>query len=110
MPLLPTLNNTFLYKKERIDRTLSVFIDNSYSTISLKESLIQCSFFVYIQGEQNRSCQINFSAISCNLLFHLISKHRSLYSHMSFYHILYMGKEIYKAELSQIFKQKYRQS
>jgi len=110
MLLQPNLNDSFINHKRQINRHQFLLTDLSYCIISLEKDIIRCSFFIYVESEKDSYYQINFSAISCNLLFDLICKHSNLFHHISFYHILYIGKEIYKAELSKTFQQRYRQS
>lgn len=109
MLLPPSLNDSFLSKKKQVSQSQLLLIDSSYCMISIEGSVIKCSFFIYVDSKDCYS-QINFSAISCNLLFDLIAKHYNLCNYISFYHILYIGKEIYKAELAKTFQQTYRQS
>ena len=107
MFLLPILNDSFI--KQVSSRYLDYCFDSNYCIISLNRGIIKLSLFIIINQYNHQSCQINFSANSSYLLFHLISKHSSLYKYISLNHILYIGKEVYKAELSNIFHQVYIQ-
>ena len=87
-------------------------IDVDYSTISVYNNNLVFSFIVSVdqKEKQGRSCTVNFYALSYNHLFSLMNMHESLFCSISFGHALYIGKEVYKAELSKIFNQKYIQS
>ena len=85
-------------------------IDTNHSTIYLYKKKIIFSFIIVIDEQQSRYCLMNFYALSSAGLFSLVNKHKGLFLSISFHHILYIGKEIYKAELSQLFKQRYIQS
>ena len=85
-------------------------IDTNYSTIYIYKKKIIFSFVIVIDEIQYRCCKINFYASSSTKLYELISDQNILFLSISLYHILYIGKEIYRAELSQVFKQKYVQS
>ena len=87
-------------------------IDTNYSTISIYKKNLVFSFVVIgDKKEQNKlGCIVNFYALSYKQLFSLMSMYEALFCSISFRHALYMGKEIYKAELSKIFNQKYIQS
>jgi len=85
-------------------------IDTNHSIICIYKKKIIFSFVMVIDERQCRSCKINFYASSSTKLYELISKQNLLLLSISFYHILYIGKEIYRAELSEVFKQRYVQS
>ncbi len=109
MFLRPNLNDSFINQKQQLSQNQLLLTDSSYCMIAVERDMIRCSFFLYIEIK-DCYCQINFSALSSNLLFDLICKHYNLCNYISFYHILYIGKEIYKAELAKTFQQTYRQS
>lgn len=107
MFLLPILNDSFI--NEVSNKYLDFCFDSNYCIISLNRGIIKLSLFIIISQYNNQKYQINFSANSSYLLFHLISQHSSLYKYISLNHVLYIGKEVYKAELSNIFHQIYIQ-
>lgn len=92
------------------DLSLEKSIDNDYCMISLKKETIIISYFKYIQQKKFNICQVNFIALSSDSLFNLIIKHNLFFKYISLSHALYLGKEIYKAELSKTLLQKYVQS
>lgn len=110
MCLMPYLDDVFVDQKYKANLSYSLRIDNSYCLISLNKETICCSFFLYIKRRKDHYCQINFSAKSCNQLSNLICRHSTIRCSISFCHTLYIGKEIYKAELAKTFKQIYQQS
>ena len=57
-----------------------------------------------------RCCTVNFYASSSTRLYKVIGDQKFLFLSISLHHILYIGKEIYKAELSQLLRQIYVQS
>lgn len=87
-------------------------IDTNYSTISVyRENLVFSLVIIVDKKEQKKQgCKVNFYAFSYEELFSLINMYEAVFCSISFKHALYMGKEIYKAELSKIFNQKYLQS
>lgn len=85
-------------------------IGNDYCIISLRKENIIISYFRFIDKKKFNICQVNFISSSSNLLFDLINKHHLLVKSISLSHALYIGKEIYKAELSKILLQEYIQS
>lgn len=87
-------------------------IDTNYSTISVYKKNLVFSFVVILDKKKpkKRVCIVNFYALSYRQLFSLINIYEALFCSISFKHALYIGKEIYKAELSKIFNQKYIQS
>ena len=108
MFLLSILNDSFIKYI-----SIAMFrIDTDYSTISVYNNNLVFSFVVIVdkKEQKRRGCIVNFYAFSYQRLFFLINMYQGLFGSISFGHALYMGKEIYKAELSKIFKQKYIQS
>lgn len=87
-------------------------IDTDYSTISVHKENLVFSLVIIVdkKGQKKRDCKVNFYAFSYKELFSLINIYEAIFCSISFRHALYMGKEIYKAELSKIFNQKYLQS
>lgn len=85
-------------------------IDTNHSIISLYKKKIIFSFFIVINEKKNQACILNFYASSSFRLFEIINNYKSLFSSISLDHILYIGQEVYKAELSQLLKQRYVQS
>ena len=87
-------------------------IDTGYSTISIYKNNLVFSFVFIVdkKKQRRRGCIVNFYAFSYKQLFFLINIYEALFGSISFGHAVYIGKEIYKAELSKIFKQKYIQS
>ena len=109
MFLFPVLNDSFV-KLVRINNShLNTVIDHNYCIISLEKNSIQLSLFIIKNHNTKCVFQINFCAISSHEIFYLINQHKNISQHISFSHALYMGKEIYKAELSKIFQQIYIQ-
>jgi hypothetical protein len=82
--------------------------DSSYCVIDVKDDILRFSLF--IARNNHMLCQVNFYANSSTLLFYLINQHSMIFEYISFEHALYVGREIYKAELSKILCQKYIQS
>lgn len=110
MFLLPLLNDSFI-KQIQYDYQLSdLCIDSNYCILNFSDNMIIVSLFVIANKCKHRVCRINFYAVSCELLLNLISQHNSIYTYLSFSHALYLGKEIYKMELSKVFNQIYVQS
>nr|YP_009502187.1 hypothetical protein [Porolithon onkodes]ASB29788.1 hypothetical protein [Porolithon onkodes] len=85
-------------------------IDNNYSTLSLYKKHIVLSFIMVRDRKKYFPCKVNFYAPSSAKLSALMNEYSSLFSLVSLSHLLYIGKEIYKVEISTIFKQKYIQS
>ena len=85
-------------------------IDNNYSTFSFRKKHIVFSFFIIRDQNKHFFCTVNFYASSSTKLFALMNEYNSLFLSISLSHLLYIGQEIYKAEISKIFKQKYIQS
>lgn len=110
MFLLPLLNDSFIKQLQSDYQLLNLCIDNNYCIINFNKNMIIVSIFVTIDKYKNRLCRINFYAISCELLLNLMDQHKSMHFYVSFSHALYLGKEIYKMELSNIFNQGYVQS
>ena len=87
-------------------------IDINYSTISIYKNNLVFSLVVIVDKKKKKrgGCIVNFYAFSYKQLLILINMHDNLFGSISFGHALYIGKEIYKAELSKIFNQNYIQS
>lgn len=110
MFLLPLLNDSFIKQIQLDYQSLNLCIDSSYCIVNFNRNMIIVSIFVINDKYKNRVCRINFYAISCELLLNLIGQHKSIHYYVSFSHALYLGKEICKVELSNIFNQVYVQS
>lgn len=110
MFLLPLLNDSFIKQIQSDYQLLNLCIDNNYCIINFNKNMIIVSIFVVTDKYKNRVCRMNFYAISCELLLNLIGQHKSINAYVSFRHALYLGKEIYKIELSKVFHQGYVQS
>lgn len=80
-----------------------------YCQIRTKNLTILCSYFIF-QIHQDCYCQIDFYGSSCKHIFYLIGNHQYINNNILFSHALYLGKEIYKAELTQQLSQVYIQS
>lgn len=97
-------------KKER-RLTCNLLLDKGYCLIYAANNIITCSYFSADTTQHSSLfCRINFSAISSDLLLDLIVKHEKLPRSISLSHAFYIGKEIYKVELSQVLSQRYVQS
>lgn len=110
MFLLPQINYVFLKNIKYNRRISDDVIDSNYCVITVKNNLIICSYFRFSENNFCQYSQIDFSSSSADLLFDLISEHYDLSQSISLSHALYLGKEIYKAELALIFLQVYVQS
>nr|YP_010985820.1 hypothetical protein RMF00_pgp199 [Grateloupia asiatica]WOL36738.1 hypothetical protein [Grateloupia asiatica] len=89
-------------------------MDNFYCLIRLqKNKVILLFLFESIQsGVENYNKKVYpicFTAVSADLMYILLSKH-NLLKKFSINHILYIGQELYKAELSILFNQLYVQN
>nr|YP_010986223.1 hypothetical protein UYL67_pgp197 [Pachymeniopsis lanceolata]WOL37141.1 hypothetical protein [Pachymeniopsis lanceolata] len=89
-------------------------MDGFYCLIRLqKNRIISLCLFESIQaniGSYNKKIYpICFTAVSADLMYILLSKH-NLLKKFSINHILYIGQELYKAELSTVLKQVYIQN
>nr|YP_009541596.1 hypothetical protein [Synarthrophyton chejuense]AYR05605.1 hypothetical protein [Synarthrophyton chejuense] len=85
-------------------------IFRDYFIITIKNGFIVCSYFRYSEKDNCKYCQIDFSSCYIEKLLFLISRHSALSKSISFSHAFYLGKEIYKAQLSIILFQSYVQS
>ena len=109
MFLLPILNDSFIKSIQVHNKALNIAVDGSYCVITLSKNKLKCSFFIIFNKNTVKICQVNFCAISCDILFYLISQHYAMSQYISVGHALYIGKEIYKAELSNTLNQIYIQ-
>lgn len=110
MFLLPILKDNLIKEINVSNLILKQSIDSDYCIISSRNKGIVISYFRCINKNKFKICQINFIASSSDLLFNLIVKHNLLFQSISLGHALYLGKEVYKAELAKIFLQIYIQS
>lgn len=110
MFLSPFCNNSFVKEIKRQHCQLERFPDDNYFLIYVKANRIVCLYFILNGLNESPICHVNFSALSSDLLISLISRHKSLSQFISMSHALYLGKEIYKAELSRVCSQLYVQS
>nr|YP_008144696.1 hypothetical protein [Grateloupia taiwanensis]AGO19819.1 hypothetical protein [Grateloupia taiwanensis] len=89
-------------------------MDDFYCLIRLqKNRTISLCLFESIQNNiknYNKNVYpICFTAVSADSMYILLSKH-DLVKKLSMNHVLYIGQELYKAELSVIFDQSYVQN
>nr|BCB92343.1 hypothetical protein [Grateloupia asiatica] len=89
-------------------------MDNFYCLIRLqKNRTISLCLFESIQNSlenyDKNIYPICFTAVSADSMYILLSKH-DLFKKLSINHVLYLGQELYKAELSVIFNQSYVQN
>jgi len=110
MFLLPILKDYLINEIDLSNLRLKQSIDSDYCIIVSKKEGIIISYFRSINKNKSNICQVNFIASSSDLIFNLIVKHNLLSKSISLGHALYIGKEIYKAELSKILLQLYIQS
>lgn len=110
MFLVPIFKESTIAYINFYNSSIKKTIDKDYCIVSLDNKLIIISYFIKNNQNQNNLCKINFIASSSDLLFDLMNKHKLLVQSISLSHSLYIGKEIYKAELSEIFCQSYIQS
>lgn len=85
-------------------------LDTNYCLICLDNSVIVLSYFFVDTYRLNQACQINFSAMSSDLLLDLICQHKKISQGVSLSHAFYIAQEVYKAELSKSLSQSYTQS
>lgn len=110
MILSPILNDSFIKQAQSRNKFLINIIDSNYCIISMKNNIISLSLFIKMNRSQERICQINIYAVSSHIFFYLVSQHLSISQHLSLSHAFYIGKEMYKAELSIALQQVYIQS
>ena len=109
MCFFPLINDDAIRQIKKNNFYSNLLLDCDYCIISLKEEIIVCSYFYHIKSTK-AVCQVNFYALSCNVLFNVMAKHQFLFHSMSFTHALYIGKEIYKAQMSKVLLQLYIQT
>lgn len=110
MFLVPPINYVFLKNIQLKDKTLSKIINDDYCVIVVKNNFIFCSYFRYSQYDCDQYYRIDFYSSSANGLFDLMNQHNYLSCSISLSHALYLGKEIYKAQLATTLLQLYIQS
>ena len=110
MFLTPLLNDSFIRQIENKYIVSNLLIDDSYCMIYVDTCLINCMYFRCMYQSKYTVCKINFYALSSDLLLDLLGNHKVLSQLVSLSHALYIGKEIYKAELSNLCSQLYTQA
>nr|QVY58233.1 hypothetical protein [Eucheuma denticulatum] len=83
-------------------------MDKYYCLIQVKTNY-GVSMYFFCLNKNMSQYPICISATSSQILYDLISLHYYLH-HLSVVHYLYLGKELYKAELALYFQQEYIQS
>lgn len=85
-------------------------IGSAYFIIKVKnENVIIVSYFSCITSLQLGCIRIDFCGTSCQRICKLIYFHVSIYNNVSCDHALYLGRELYKAEMCIIMRQFYIQ-
>lgn len=87
-------------------------MDNSYALIRIcNKKTIQVYYFLYSLYYNPTICKypICFTANNSYLMFMLLSVHKTFCSLTTTNHKLYLGKELYKAEISIQLNQEYVQ-
>lgn len=109
--LLFSIDNDFLdNKKKEPEMIHSLLLDKDYCLIHVANTDIVCSYFFSVTEQYVCTYQINFSAISSDLLLDLICRHKKITQFISLSHAFYIAKEVYKAQLSKTLSQFYIQS
>lgn len=88
-----------------------MYIDNVYCLIKIIQKKFIELYIIkskVIVNNHAYNYPLCFIGINCNLILKLLSLHDNL-SLLSFNHALYIGKELYKAEISLIINQIYIQ-
>nr|QCI09129.1 hypothetical protein [Inkyuleea mariana] len=86
-------------------------MDNFYCLIRVivhKKRKLSLYYFSHNITKQSFIYPICFTASNINVMFKLLSMH-NCFNQASIYHILYIGQELYKAELCLAFNQIYIQ-
>lgn len=87
-----------------------MIININYCIIATKDKNLILSYARDTECNMYSSCWINFYGLDSKQLFNLFSKHSTLVETTTLCHIVYIAREVYKAELSLIFSQRYYQS
>ena len=109
MCFAPLINDGFIKQIETNNYCSNLLLDCDYCIIFLKGEMIVCSYFYHVRSAKV-VCQINFYASSGDVLFSVMAKHQFLFNSISFTHALYIGKEVYKAQMSKVLSQSYIQT
>lgn len=109
MFFFPKINLTFLKSIKSSNKRFNLCLDKDYCIIEVKHKIIIFSYFRPFLKNKNQYYQINFYSYSADVLCNLINQHNGLARSISLSHALYIGQEIYKAELSIILFQQYIQ-
>lgn len=95
-----------IYKSYYVNKLIS----SAYFIVKVKnENIITVSYFSGINGLELRYVQIDFCSTSCQRICELIYFHIPIYNNISCDHALYLGRELYKAEMCIIMQQFYIQ-
>lgn len=84
-------------------------LDDDYCIIRIKNMYISLSYFKFCVCSINKYLRIDFCSSSSIALYYLLVRHNYLCRSISFSHALYLGKELYKAELAMTLTQVYIQ-
>nr|YP_010485072.1 conserved hypothetical plastid protein [Hypnea cervicornis]UVW80766.1 conserved hypothetical plastid protein [Hypnea cervicornis] len=80
-------------------------MDCNYCLISITQKL-NISLYLFFSKDNYPIC---ITARRSNDIYHLMSLHKS-FDFLSIEHCLYLGRELYKAELALVFNQEYVQN
>lgn len=95
-----------IYKSHYINKLIS----NAYFVIKVRnQNFITVSYFSGIGNLETGYVQIDFCGTSCQRICELIYFHIPIYNNISCDHALYLGRELYKAEMCMIMQQSYIQ-
>ena len=89
---------------------INKLISGAYIVVRVKnKNIITVSHFSGIRSLKLGYVQIDFCSTSCQKICELIYFHIPIYSSISCDHALYLGRELYKAEMCIIMRQFYIQ-
>lgn len=95
-----------IYKSYYINKSIS----SAYFMVKVKsENVITMSYFSGIRSLGLGYIQIDFCGTSCETICGLIYFHIPIYNNISCDHALYLGRELYKAQVCMIMRQFYIQ-
>lgn len=83
-------------------------MDDSYCTIQLIDN-VDISLYFFLLRSHTSNHPICITSAKAETIYYLISLHKS-FSGLSLSHYLYLGRELYKAELCLILEQNYVQN